>query len=215
MAEKDSNQDPNASQSEPEPITLDAAADPQPQDQDDASAAPDADGEAAGEAVAEEVGQLKGQLMRLAADFDNFRKRAQREKEEIRKYGIERLLRDILPVLDNLERAVAHSDGEESPIAQGVQMVVKQFIDTLQRYGIEPVESKSKPFDPELHEALSQAPSEDVEPGTVLEEVQKGYILNGRLLRPAKVIVAAKPQPQSNPDDEEKSEPPAEPAHES
>ncbi len=139
----------------------------------------------------QELASLRDQLLRLAADFDNFRKRTRREQEDIRRYGIETLLTDILPVLDNFDRALAHTAGEQNPLVQGVRMVAKQFHDVLGRYGVQSFTSVGDRFDPERHEAVGQMPGGDVEPGTVLEEAQKGYMLHDRLLRPARVVVAA------------------------
>jgi molecular chaperone GrpE len=136
------------------------------------------------------VAALKDQLLRLAADFDNFRKRARKEQDEMRRYGIETLLQDVIPVLDNLERALSHSEGDKSPVLQGVRMVQKQLADTLNRYGVQTFATVGKPFDPEKHEAVSQQPSTE-KPGTVLQELQRGYMLHERLLRPARVVVAS------------------------
>jgi molecular chaperone GrpE len=137
------------------------------------------------------VATLKDQLLRLAADFDNYRKRARREIEDVRKHGIEALLNDVLPVLDNLERALAHSEGDKSPVLQGVRMVQKQFVDILSRYGVTTFQSVGQPFDPEKHEAVGQTASKDQAPGTIVSEAQRGYQLHGRLLRPARVVVAS------------------------
>jgi molecular chaperone GrpE len=142
---------------------------------------------------AEERAAMRDQLLRLAADFDNFRKRARREQDETRKFGTERLLQDVLPVLDNLDRAVSHAEGEDNPLVNGVRLVVRQFNDVLSRHGVQSFASAGKPFDPEQHEAVSQAQRADVKPGTVLDEVQRGYRLNDRLLRPARVVVAIAP----------------------
>lgn len=135
---------------------------------------------------------LKEQLLRMAADFENFRKRAAREKTELRRFAAERVLDDFLPVLDNLQRALEHAQADD-PVAEGVRMVAKQFVDTLGQHGVTGFDSIGQVFDPERHEAMSQVPSAEAEPGTVLHEVQKGYMLHDRLLRPAKVVVALPP----------------------
>ena len=145
------------------------------------------------DAATQELQSVKEQMMRLAADFDNFRKRARRDQEEARRMATERLLKDILPVVDNLGRALGHADSQENPIVAGVQMVAKQFVDILEGYGVKTITSINEPFNPELHEAMSQIPSADVDPGTILEEFERGYMLNDRLLRPAKVLVASAP----------------------
>ncbi len=143
-------------------------------------------------------GELRDQLLRLAADFDNFRKRSARQLEETRKFGIDRLLLDLLPVLDNLERALAHAGDASDPIVQGVRMVAKGFLDTLAQHGVQAFDSVGQVFDPERHEAVGQAPSGTAAPGTILEEMQKGYMLHERLLRAAQVIVAAGTAPDGH-----------------
>jgi len=137
-----------------------------------------------------ETAQLRDQLLRLAADFDNFRKRARREQDEARHYGVTNLLNDVLPVMDNLERALLHVEGDKSPVIQGVRLVLKQFGDILARYGVTGFSSMGEPFNPERHEAVGQRPGGDAKPGAIVEELQRGYMLHGRLLRPARVIVA-------------------------
>jgi molecular chaperone GrpE len=166
-----------------------------PDDGGDGSAAPEDSApvpEAPKGPSAEEHAQVKDQLLRLAADFDNFRKRARRERDEMREYATEQLLRDLLPVVDNFDRAIAHAPSND-PVAQGVKMVAKQLLDVLASRGVATYDSLGKTFDPERHEALSQAPAGDAQPGSVLEEIERGYTLHGRLLRPAKVVVAAAP----------------------
>jgi len=146
--------------------------------------------------------ELKDQLMRLAADFENFKKRTRREKEDIRKFANEKLLKDILPALDNLNRALAHVQDRDNPLVQGIEMVAKQFLDILDGYGVTSVDSKGKPFDPAIHDAMGQTPSEEFEPGCIANEFEKGYLIHGRLLRPAKVIVATAPVVQEEPKEE-------------
>lgn len=137
--------------------------------------------------------ELKDQLMRLAADFENFKKRTRREKEDIRKFANEQLLKDVLPALDNLNRALAHVEERENPLVEGIEMVAKQFLGILDGYGVTTVNSKGKPFDPAVHDAMGQIPSDEYEPGCIADEFEKGYLIHGRLLRPAKVIVATAP----------------------
>lgn len=149
----------------------------------------------------EEKAELKNQLLRVAADFENYRKRSNRDVEEARKYGIERLLRDVLPVLDNLDRALQHVQDEKNPVITGVRMVAKQFTDILGRFGVVGFDSVGTPFDPERHEAVSQAPNADVTPGTVLSELQRGYMIHDRLLRAASVVVATTPVEPSSTND--------------
>jgi molecular chaperone GrpE len=140
------------------------------------------------------VQELHERLLRLGADFDNFRKRSVRQLEEARQFGAERVLYDLLAVIDNLERALSHAQGDNSPMVEGVRMVTKQFLDVLGMHGVNGFESTDEPFDPERHEAMGQAPCDaDHPPGTVVEEMLKGYFLHDRLLRPAQVVVAAAP----------------------
>lgn len=140
----------------------------------------------------ERAAMLKDQLLRTAADFDNFRKRARREQEEAQLAGRESMLKELLPVFDNLERAVAHADTAKDvqSFASGIDMVLKQFADSLKRANIERVPSVGHAFDPAVHEALQQLETDEFEPGVVAAEVQGGYKLGGRLLRPALVVVA-------------------------
>ncbi len=139
----------------------------------------------------EDTGPVREQLLRLAADFENFRKRSMREMQEARKFGSEKVLFGLLPVIDNLNRALAASDGDDSPIVQGLNMVMKQFADVLESFGVKGFDSLGQPFDPECHEAVGQAPGSDAPPGTIVEELLKGYHFYERLLRPAQVLVAA------------------------
>ena len=146
---------------------------------------------------------LREQLLRLAADFDNFQKRARREKDEVRRFGTDRVLTDVLPVIDNLERALAHSDSHDTtPVIIGIRMVAKQFHDVLLTHGVKPYDCVGKAFDPEKHEAVSQQPSPDHAPGTILQELQRGYMIHDRLLRPARVVVTSAASTPSSPDTE-------------
>jgi len=157
------------------------------------STAPDEEGAGDAEKQEDPEAVLRDRLLRLAADFENYRKRVAREAHEARRYGIEGLLRDLLPVIDNLDRALAHAEGEKNPVIDGIRLVGKQCLDVLANYGVKSFSSLGQPFDPERHEAVGQAPGGEMAPGTVLEEMAKGYFLHDRLLRPAHVIVAASP----------------------
>jgi len=138
------------------------------------------------------IDQLTVQQKRLAADFENFRRRARREAEDTRKFATERLVKDLLPVLDNLARALGAAE-EESPLRTGVGMVRKQLLDTLGRYGLAGFESEEHPFDPTRHEAISLVEREGVPDGTVVDVFQDGYLMHERLIRPAMVIVSRQP----------------------
>jgi molecular chaperone GrpE len=129
-------------------------------------------------------------LLRLAADFDNYKKRAAREREEYVVLANERLLKELLPVLDDLERALnAAEDHEEAQLEEGVRLVHRSLASLLARNGVEEIATDGK-FDPHVHEALLAQPAEDREQGDVLDVIQKGYRLGDRVVRPARVIVA-------------------------
>lgn len=149
------------------------------------------DDAAALQTARQESEALREQLLRLAADFDNYRKRSRREQDDVRRFGIDRLLGDVLPILDNLDRALEHSGDSQDPVILGVRMVAKQFHDVLQAHGVKPFDSAGRPFDPERHEAVGQEPAGSSAAGTVLREMQRGYMIHDRLLRPARVTVAA------------------------
>ena len=129
-------------------------------------------------------------LLRLAADFDNYKKRAAREREEYVALANERLLKELLPVLDDLERALsAAEEHEEAQLEEGVRLVHRSLAQLLERNGVQPIATDGK-FDPHVHEALLAQPAEDREQGDVLDVIQKGYKLGDRVVRPARVIVA-------------------------
>lgn len=142
-----------------------------------------------------EAKRLKEQLLRTAADFDNFRKRTRKELVDAEQRGTDQLLKEMLPVFDNLERAAQHAEtaSEVQSLADGIRMVMKQFTDTLGRLNIERVESVGKPFDPSVHEAIQQMATDEHPPGSVAAEVQAGYRQGERLIRPALVVVAKAP----------------------
>lgn len=139
-----------------------------------------------------EAARMKEQWMRTAADFDNFRKRSRRELEDTRKAGREELLKELLPVFDNLERAVTSAQRAQDvkAVAQGLEMVLRQFTETLGRSGIGKVPAVGHPFDPSVHEAIQQVETDEHPPGTVVAEVQPGYRQGDRLVRAAMVVVA-------------------------
>ncbi len=139
--------------------------------------------------------------LRAAADLENYKKRAVKEREEAQKFGNERLLKDLIPVLDNLERALAAAP-EGDPLAKGVRLVLRGFEETLGRHGIKAFSALGQPFDPRLHEAVMQVAAGDQPPGTVVLEHGRGYLLNDRLVRPAMVGVAVtQPPAASSPGD--------------
>lgn len=142
----------------------------------------------------EEAAALRDRHLRLQAEFDNFRKRQQREREEVHRQAKERLLRELPGILDNLERALRHSSGADAPpesLAQGVELVARQIQELLARFGAEPIAALGAVFDPHLHEAMSRVETAgDPADGTVVEEYRRGWLLDGKVLRPALVAVA-------------------------
>jgi molecular chaperone GrpE len=139
-----------------------------------------------------EVREHHDRLLRVAADFDNYKKRAGREKEEWVKFANEDLIKSILPFIDNLERAVNHSEKTKDirSLIEGIKLTVQQLLQALNKFGVSPIESLGKSFDPTLHEAMMVVETDQHEPNQVMEEFQKGYLLKDRLLRPATVSVS-------------------------
>lgn len=132
------------------------------------------------------------QLMRIAADFENYKRRQDREKEELAKFAGQQLLTNLLPVIDNFERALqTETKAEElETFVEGVRMIHKQLIDVLKKSGAEPIEAVGQPFNPEFHEAIMSEENDEVPDETVISEFQRGYIMHGRLLRPAIVKIS-------------------------
>ena len=138
----------------------------------------------------ERLKETHERLLRVAAEFDNFKKRAIKERDDAQKFGIERLLKDFLPVADNLERALDHAEEHDlRQVIEGVKLVQKLLETMLARHGVTGFSALGQPFDPNLHEALMQQES-DAPAGTVVSEMSRGYKLNERLVRPAAVVVA-------------------------
>jgi len=149
-----------------------------------------------------QIEELDNRLLRLTAEYDNFRKRSQREKTEARQFANQHLLEKQLPILDNFEMALAAAKDADPAIRDGVQMIYDQFLSVLNDAGVEAIEAEGAPFDPNLHEAISQQETTEVEEGTVVQQVQRGYKLNDRLVRPARVVVAKAPESVSESADE-------------
>lgn len=143
--------------------------------------------------VDDELKAAQDRYLRLAAEFENYKKRIQREQEEYGKYANERLLKELLPVLDNLQRALQHSDQSSNTngLVQGVELTCKQYLEVLSRFGVRPIPSVGLPFDPAVHQAVATVESKGQAPHTIVEEYEKGYYLHDRVLRPASVTVAA------------------------
>jgi len=143
-----------------------------------------------------ELAEAKDRYLRLFADFDNFKKRILKEKSDIYEYGHESLLKELLPILDNFERALDSArkqredgEGDISGIIDGLELILNQWVSFLGRVGVKPIEAVGKPFDPNLHEAIGQLEGGEESQGKVVSEAEKGYMLKNRLLRPARVVV--------------------------
>ncbi len=150
-----------------------------------------------------EVARLQDRLLRLQAEFDNYRKRLARERADYLKFAAESVLVDMLPVLDNLERAIAAAQAASAPAAllDGIEMTARLFRSALEKHGVKPIEAVGKPFDPSVHQAVAQVETSGPE-NIVVDEIQKGYLLEGRVLRAAMVRVsrpAAGPDPEGAP----------------
>ena len=139
----------------------------------------------------DEIAALKDQLLRRAAEFENVKRRSARDVENAHKFGAEKLISDLLPVVDSLEKALelaSETQGAEA-MTEGIDLSVKMFLDALEKNGLSVIDPLGEPFDPSQQEALAAVPNEDAEPNTVMEVIQKGYSLNDRLVRAAKVVV--------------------------
>lgn len=155
--------------------------------------------EAAGEVdLAAELAKTQDRLLRLQADFENFRRRALSERHDLYQYGHENLVKDLLLTVDNLDRAIGHAresgGGDLESFLQGVELVQREFLGILENHSVSEVEALGKAFDPAVHEAMAQVPDASVAPNTVTEVLQKGYQLREHLLRPARVMVAKAPE---------------------
>ena len=151
-----------------------------------------------------EKADVRDRMLRIAADFDNWKKRSRKELSDGEARAKESVLRDFLEISDNLERATTSwgevKDTDAKSIRDGVELVLRQFRSKLERYQVKVIEAVGLPFDPRFHEAISQAPSAEARPGSVLHELQKGYLIGDKLLRPAMVVVAAAvPAPAEKP----------------
>jgi len=141
-----------------------------------------------------ELADLKNKYVRLYADFENYKKRMQKDKEEVVKYCTESILYEILPVIDNLEMALGHaSDDVSEGLVKGVQITLREFQRVVEKFGLIPIEAFGKPFDPSVHHAMSQVVRPDVDDRMVVEEYRKGYMLGGKVLRPSLVAVSKRP----------------------
>lgn len=143
------------------------------------------------EELEQSVADAKEQQLRAAAEAQNVRRRAEQEAEKARKFALEKFIKELLPVVDSLEKALdAMQDGASEVHREGVSMTLKMQHDVLAKFGVEVVDPHGEPFDPQYHEAMTMVPNPEMEPNTVMEVMQKGYLLNGRLVRPAMVVVS-------------------------
>jgi len=144
----------------------------------------------------EDLGAARDAALRAQADAQNIKRRAEQDVEKSRKFALESFCKELLPVVDNLERTLAVTAGHDEsvkPIIEGVELTLKSLTDALRKFNIEPVDPQGEPFDPQLHQAMSLVENPDVEPNTVIAVMQKGYTLNARLVRPAMVMVSKAP----------------------
>jgi len=144
----------------------------------------------------EQLAAAKDQSLRAVADLQNVRRRAEQDVEKAHKFALEKFAGDLLPVIDSLERGLELSSADDEaikPMREGIELTLKMFHDTLKRYNLEPVDPHGEPFNAEHHQAMAMQESADAEPNSVLKVFQKGYLLNGRLLRPAMVVVSKAP----------------------
>lgn len=174
-----------------------AAQDAADASEDAAEAAEDIEGaEVTLDHLKDELAAAKDAALRAAAEAQNARRRAEQDVEKARKFALERFAGDLLPVVDNLERALAAAAEapEANAIAEGVDLTLRSLMETLSKNGIEAVDPMGEPFDPQLHQAMTMVPNPDMEPNTVMDVMQKGYTLSGRLIRPAMVVVSKAPE---------------------
>ena len=146
------------------------------------------------EQLEQQVAEANDNVLRVQAEMQNLRRRSERDVENAHKFALDKFSADLLPVVDNLERALAAIDSDDDSqkaIAEGIELTLKSFLDVLKRFKIEAVDPAGQPFDADLHQAVSMVPNPDMEPNTVMDVFQKGYTLNGRLIRPAMVVVSS------------------------
>ena len=160
----------------------------------DSAGSPEADVLAAQvEELEQSLAEAKDQALRAAAEAQNVRRRAEQEAEKARKFALEKFVKELLPVVDSLEKALESMQDDASEVhREGVSMTLKMQLDVLSKFGVESIEPQGEPFDPQVHEAMAMVPNPELDPNTVMEVMQKGYLLNGRLVRPAMVVVSQK-----------------------
>lgn len=143
------------------------------------------------EELEQAAAEAKDQALRATAEAQNVRRRAEQDVDKARKFALEKFVKELLPVVDSLEKALDAMGEDASEVhREGVSMTLKLQLDTLSKFGVEAVEPQGEPFDPQYHEAMAMVPNPELEPNTVMDVMQKGYLLNGRLVRPAMVVVS-------------------------
>lgn len=179
---------------------IDDGASPAPQESDGGAAqtAGGAPGAKTGESLEAQLSQaraeveaLRDRYLRSAAELDNFRKRTVKMRSETRDETVRDVLLQVAPLLDNFRRALNQDSSDPAIFRQGIEIILSQFNDVLKGFGLEEIRAEGQPFDPNLHEALLQVPTDEHPPGTVMQEMEKGYKLNDRVVRPARVVVSA------------------------
>lgn len=178
---------------EEEAIVDDEGTSPDARDEEDSEASTEDDPEARLKAAEQKADEYYDRLLRTSAEFDNYKKRTTREMRDVVRYANEKLLKELLSVVDNLERAVTSAqqdNAEDDALLEGVRLTLNEIEKILERHNVQPVKALGEPFDPNFHQAMMQAESEDQPVNTVIQEMQKGYVLHDRLLRPAMVVVS-------------------------
>ena len=193
MAQKDQTIPENDEQQEPLEAQAAEAADGEAPEQEAGDSPAELTPEERIVELEEELVSARDAVLRAQADAQNAIRRSEQDVEKARKFALERFAGELLPVVDNLERALEAAGGDEEvvkPIAEGVELTLKSFLDALGKFHVEVVDPMGEPFDPNLHQAMSMVENNDVEPNSVIAVMQKGYTLNGRLVRPAMVMVS-------------------------
>jgi molecular chaperone GrpE len=182
--------EPSAEKDKPAQTPKAAELKPGPSGTDVRPASPDPDGD---EGLQGDLDRFRDLALRSQADFENYKKRAAREKEEAIKYANSALLERLIPIVDNFELGLeaARGEGENSPVFSGMSMVLRQLMDFLTEHGLQPIDATGQKFDPNLHEAIAREPSEKFPEGVVIRQTRRGYRMKDRLLRPSSVVVAS------------------------
>ncbi len=194
-------EEPTVEQAGAEDVVADAADATEQQGSADASK----DWQSEAGKLAEELAVLKDQMIRAQAEAQNVRRRAEQDVEKAHKFALEKFVKELLPVIDSLEKAIEAeqaSGNEMTPLREGVEMTLSMFLSGVQKFGVEQVDPVGKTFDPALHEAMSMVEAPGAEPNTVIAAMQKGYTLSGRLVRPAMVVVAKNSDAATNVDEQ-------------